>query len=113
MIFLLSPHSVTSEDVSAVAPADYGKIADLSVKFGADDVEKDVTVTIVDDNAEEGPEKFKLVLTTKDPRASVKNEVAVINIEDDDGKINVFGNNLERVERRRELYDFKLQKLKQ
>ncbi|XP_031569460.1 uncharacterized protein LOC116303960 [Actinia tenebrosa] len=75
---------LNTQDVSAIAPADYEKITDLGVKFGANELEKEVTVNIVDDNAEEGPEKFKLVLTTSDPRATVENGVAVINIEDND-----------------------------
>lgn len=85
ILYFLS-YSVNSKDVSAIAPADYGKIADLDVKFAANELEKDVTVTIVDDKIEEGTEKFKLVLTTRDPRATVENDVAVINIKDNDGR---------------------------
>lgn len=85
MLYFYS-HRVNSEDVSAVAPGDYAKITDLNVQFAANELEKEVPVTIVDDNDEEGPEKFKLVLSTTDPGATVDKDVTVVNIEDNDGE---------------------------
>lgn len=68
-------------------PADYVAISPTTITFAANEMEKEVTVEIIDDKLEEKTENFKLILSTKDNRVVIGQGVYLVNIKDNDGMI--------------------------
>ncbi|KAK3740919.1 hypothetical protein QZH41_006085 [Actinostola sp. cb2023] len=74
---------VRSADGTAKAPGDYAKVH-KKITFKKNQARVEFTITINNDNKEEGRETFKLKLSTSDGRVQLDPSVATVCIKDDD-----------------------------